>query len=295
MKILHIVPGTSDVSNGMVVVANLFAREQANAEVIDLNHGIDRVNDKAIDEVWVHGMWLPKEWVVCRKVLSLGKSLVRMTHGSLSPVYLKRQSPLKKRLVSPIEKRLLRHSSRVVATCEAEKGWIQAYLGNKCPLVEVTNIKRFFNLSHKERKDRKENCQLHLLYLGRNHLLKGLEYLETALAAVKEECMMKNVECGAVELRVESSVFGGEKEKVWDWCDVLVLPTLSDNFGLVVAEALERGKRVITTDGAPAWGDGNTYGGRLVYLNGYRSGTQSERIDLLRCAIKSLMQQIVPV
>ena len=36
---------------------------------------------------------------------------------------------------------------------------------------------------------------------------------------------------------------------------MLILPTLSDNFGLVIAEALERGKRVITTDGAPAWGD----------------------------------------
>ena len=45
----------------------------------------------------------------------------------------------------------------------------------------------------------------------------------------------------------------GLAERIWDWCDVLVLPTLSDNFGLLIAEALERGKRVITTDGAPVW------------------------------------------
>ena len=51
-----------------------------------------------------------------------------------------------------------------------------------------------------------------------------------------------------------STSFGEELERVWEWCDVLVLPTLSENFGLVVAEALERGKRVITTDGAPVWG-----------------------------------------
>jgi len=68
-----------------------------------------------------------------------------------------------------------------------------------------------------------------------------------------------------------------------------VLPTLSDNFGLVIAEALERGKRVITTDGAPAWGDdGNTYGGRLTYLRGYRNGTPAERIQLLKTAIENL-------
>ena len=33
---------------------------------------------------------------------------------------------------------------------------------------------------------------------------------------------------------------------VWQWCDVLVLPMLSENFGLVIADALEHGKRVIT-------------------------------------------------
>ena len=92
----------------------------------------------------------------------------------------------------------------------------------------------------------------------------------------------------SVEFRAVSNAFGAELEKVWDWCDVLVLPTLSDNFGLVVAEALERGKRVITTDGAPAWGDGNDYGGRLVYLRGYRDGSPKERVRLLRDAMTSL-------
>ena len=78
---------------------------------------------------------------------------------------------------------------------------------------------------------------------------------------------------------------------MWAWCDVLVLPTLSENFGLVVAEALERGKRVITTDGAPAWGSGNSYGGRLTYLRGYREGSPAERVALLKGAIEGLLTQ----
>jgi glycosyltransferase involved in cell wall biosynthesis len=111
-------------------------------------------------------------------------------------------------------------------------------------------------------------------------------------------------------VRFVSNAFGEEKERVWDWCDVLVLPTLSDNFGLVIAEALERGKRVITTDGAPAWGGeckvqslkfevessygGECgiwagYGGRLIYLKGYRDGTDEERMELLKNAIASLL------
>ena len=97
------------------------------------------------------------------------------------------------------------------------------------------------------------------------------------------------------KLQVISNAFGEEKEKVWDWCDVLVLPTLSDNFGLVIAEALERGKRVITTDGAPAWGDGNDYGGRLIYLTGYRDGSPEVRIDMLKKAIEAVAkEQILP-
>ena len=81
---------------------------------------------------------------------------------------------------------------------------------------------------------------------------------------------------------------------------MLVLPTLSENFGLVVAEALERGKCVITTDGAPVWGEdlnrvervdrvegelGIGFDGRLIYLKGFRDGSDEERVELLKKAI----------
>ena len=104
-------------------------------------------------------------------------------------------------------------------------------------------------------------------------------------------------------VKIISNAFGEELEKVWDWCDVLVLPTLSENFGLVIAEALERGKCVTTTDGAPAWGENlsrvehvervegrvwSGYEGRLIYLKGYRDGTDEERVELLKKAIDML-------
>ena len=78
---------------------------------------------KGVDEVWVHGMWLPKEWRACRRALKAGKRLVRMTHGSLSPVYLERQSKWKKRLVAPIERRLFAKCDRVVVTGPWEEAW----------------------------------------------------------------------------------------------------------------------------------------------------------------------------
>ena len=284
MRVLHIVPGTGDISNGMVVVANLLAKEQRDAEVVDLKGALAAIGRPEVEEVWVHGMWLPKEWVACYKALRSGKRLIRMTHGSLSPLYLKCQSRFKKWLVGPIERFFLRRSKSIVATCSAEATWIRSYLGHRCPPILITDIRRFFHLTPPSSQLPTHNSQLHLLYLGRRHPLKGLVCLQNALAQLADE----NVPFG---FHVVSNVFGEEKEKAWNWCDVLVLPTLSENFGLVIAEALERGKRVITTDGAPAWGGGNTYGGRLIYLKGYRDGSPDERVRLLKKAIGELTCQ----
>ena len=290
MKRLHIVPGVDAAANGLAVVARLLAKEQGDAEVVDLNDGLCRIEDAECEEVWIHGMWLPKEWQACKRVLKSKKKLVRMTHGSLSPVYLRRQGKWKKRLAGPIERFFLRRADVVVATCPAEAEWIRKY-EPRVTKIEVTDVKRFFDFSHKEHKERKGDGKLHLLYLGRRHPLKGLEFLEAAVKEV-EGC----------ELRIVSNAFGEEKERAWEWCDVLVLPTLSENFGLVIAEALERGKRVITTDGAPAWGEGlsrvehvervegelwSGYDGRLIYLKGYRDGSPEVRIALLEDAIRN--------
>ena len=142
--------------------------------------------------------------------------------------------------------------------------------------MEVTDVRRFFGLpqasslvscpaSHKG--------PLHLLYLGRRHPLKGVGYLEEAVRGLD-----------GVELRVVTDAVGEEKECAWEWCDALVLPTLSENFGLVVAEALERGKRVITTDGAPAWRGQPG----VICVEGFRDGTDEARVRLLAEAIRRL-------
>ena len=310
MKRLHLVPEASE-ANGVFQVARMLAVRDG-GELRDMD-GVPYVIDgkelkgplgwveaatpegcghpvEWFDEVWVHVMWLPRVWGACRMALRAGKRLVRMTHGSLSPIYLERQSKWKKRLVSPIERHYFAKCDRVVVTGDWEEKWCRKW-GLKGPF-ETVDLKGFFDLSRVEHVERVEKGELHLLYLGRRHPLKGVEYIETAV---------KGIEGG--ELRVDCNAFGEEKEKVWDWCDVLVLPTLSDNFGLVVAEALERGKRVITTDGAPAWGKNlsrvehvervegglwSGYEGRLIYLKGYRDGTPEERISLLKAAIENI-------
>lgn len=286
MNILHVVNGLDNLANGIAVAAKLLAGEQ-DAMLVDARR-VKRAEVREADEVWVHSCWTPLVWRACWFTIAERKRLVRILHGNLDPLRLAYHG-WKKRLVGPIERFFLRRADCVVATCEAEKEWIQSYLGKRCPPVEIADIKRFFNLSNSDVEPLPNDRPLHLLYLGRQHPLKGLEFLEGAVRQISS--VPHSPFPAPLQPKVVSNAFGEEKEKVWEWCDVLVLPTLSENFGLVIAEALERGKRVITTDGAPAWGHGNDYGGRLIYLNGYRDGSPDERVRLLKKAIEELTCQ----
>lgn len=300
MKIVHFCAGLEEW-NGMANTARQFVEEELNAGHVSLlTNRSDELVGK-IDVVYIHGAWLPVLWDVAKKAKEIGARLIIRPAGSYDPVRLAYHG-WKKKLVSFWEHRMLRRADVLLATCEAEKGWIERYLGPHCPPVEVTDIKRFFKLQGTGNREQETGKPLRLLYLGRRHPLKGLEFLEEAVRQISSD--PHSPFPVPPQLKVVSNAFGEEKEKVWDWCDVLVLPTLSENFGRVVAEALERGKRVITTDGAPAWeseckmenvkckvGDGEIwsgYGGRLIYLKGYRDGSPDERVRLLKDAIEKL-------
>lgn len=283
MRRLHVVPAI-DEANGVCHVARLLA--QADGGEVRACSDVGRMD--GFDEVIVHGMWLPREWIACWKAVRSKRRLVRMTHGSLSPVYLERQGKRKKQLVGPIERFFLRRSEKVLATCAAEKDWILAY-EPKVKNVEVIDLMRFFRLDAPHRPASADNARRdfpsRVLYLGRRHPLKGVAFLERAVAEINRTVGQSNGR--TLDFRVVSNAFGAEKEMVWKWCDVLCLPTLSENFGLVVAEALERGKAVIVTDGAPAWeaASPDGFGGRLTYVRGYRDGDDETRVRLLKEAI----------
>ena len=285
MKIIHFCAGLEEW-NGMANTARQFIdEERAKGDNSQFTNDIGVITSD-VDQVVIHGAWLPVLWKVAKRAKAFGVKLLIRPAGSYDPVRLAYHG-WKKRFVAPFEHRMLRRADVVLATCEAEVEWIRSY-EPRVKKVEITDLKRFFNLSRVDRVERVEGRPLHLLYLGRRHPLKGVEYLEAAVRQIQNSACSTCPTRLKIDLRIVSNIVGEEKEKVWDWCDVLVLPTLSENFGRVVAEALERGKHVITTDGAPVWGDSNDYSGRLVYLKGYRDGTDGDRARLLIKAIKQV-------
>ena len=306
MRILHICAGWQR-NNGAAVIARLIADEQrAQGEEVCFGTWASTRDLRAADIVWVHCGWLPCLWWASLPA----KRLIRMPEACYDPVRLGYHG-WKKRLVGSIERFFLRRATKVLATCEAEARWIRDY--EPRAKIEVVDLKRFFDLKSFDdvtklllgepsantrhplaRTSLTSSSQsafqakkLHLLYLGRRHPLKGVEYLEQAVAEVNATIEQSNNQNNrTIDLRIVSDHFGDELERDWEWCDVLVLPTLSENFGLVVAEALERGKGVVTTDGAPVW-EGQP---GVVYLKGYREGSDEKRVELLK---RGLMEVVV--
>lgn len=256
---------------------------------------------RTADEVWVHGSWTFPVWFGAWAAKLLGRRLVAVPSGSHDPMRLCNASAWKKRLVAPLDRRVLRRADEVLALCREEADWIRAF--EPSARVRVAQVPTFFGRGGAPVADAASvrllaaGRPLRVLFLGRaDDSLKGVRFLEAAVARLNGADAADDADAAdasaarpganGVELRVVSDAVGAEKESAWQWCDVLCLPTLSENFGLVVAEALERGKPVVTTDGAPAWREHfRRHPESGAYLEGFRDGDDSSRVKALSEAI----------
>jgi glycosyltransferase involved in cell wall biosynthesis len=113
---------------------------------------------------------------------------------------------------------------------------------------------------------------LRLLYLGRLHPIKGIENLLNACRILNEKyertwsltiagvgdpdyvkCLSELIEQLSLgrQVTLVGGVGGEDKEELFERTDVLILPSHSENFGLVVAEALAHAVPVIASTGTP--------------------------------------------
>ena len=301
MKIIHFCAGLESW-NGMANTARQFVEEELRqGHDSMLTDNVSIVSEaKRIDRLYIQGTWLPVLWKVSMIAKRKGAEVINRPAGNYDPIrlrngFLKR---LKKSMVRPFEIAMLRRADVLLATCEEEAVWIADYAGEWARAkTQLSDLKRFFKLNVPTVRPRevRHGEPLHVLYLGRNDPLKGIKYLHEASDELKRWAISRSspgVRRNAVDVKVVSSSFGEELDKVWEWTDVLCLPTLSENFGRVVAEAIERGRRVITTDGAPAWRQYlESHPDKGLYLKGYREASERHRVALLKDALKHYADQ----
>lgn len=221
---------------------------------------------QAVDVVHNHSLWsmvnVAAGWVVPGR----RAKLVTSPRGTLSAYALGRSRRVKW-LLWPLQRRALARADMLHATSEVELQEIRAQ-GFTAPVVLLPNGIDLPALPPACGTQQAESRTL--LYLGRIHPIKGLDRLLQAWAQVQtqhpqwrllvagrgEAAHMQEVQALAATLGVQrvefpGPLYGEAKAQAYFGADLFVLPTHSENFGMVVAEALAHGCPAVVSRGAP--------------------------------------------
>jgi glycosyltransferase involved in cell wall biosynthesis len=218
--------------------------------------------------VHINGIWSPQNWGFQKAAQKLGIKVIISPHGMLEP-WIMAHNPLKKKIALFLyQNEAIQRSVYLHATAKMEAENLLD-LGFKNPIsiipngIDINDVKEI-KTHYGTRK---------MVFLSRIHPKKGLELLLEAwrncntngwlleIAGNGDENYIVNLNKSAQDLtnvHFVGAKYGEAKWKFLQSADVLILPTHSENFGIVVAEALAVGIPVITTHGTP-WEDLEIY------------------------------------
>lgn len=226
-----------------------------------------------VDLVHLHAVWQWPTWLGARAAHRAGVPYLLSPHGMLVEELIARKSPLaKKAWLALIERRTLARAAAIHVTSALEAEAIRALGLDLSPLVEVPNGVDLPDPlpSEREAEDAWEPYPRgrRLLFLGRISWKKGIDRVIRALVDVPDAVLriVGNDECGttselealAREIGVGDRVdFAGPEHGSGKWAllagaDLLVLPSLNENWGIVVSEALGVGTPVVASAGVGA-------------------------------------------
>lgn len=218
------------------------------------------------DIVHSHGLWMaPNIYPGLLAEEDRSAALVVSPRGTLAPWAWSWKAWKKRPLWHLGQRRTLERADGFHATAEAEVDHIRER-GFEQPVAVVPNGVEVPSLTKKEA----DPWPRETLFLSRIHPKKGLPMLLRAwsqVAARRDDWRLRIVgpdeEGHGDELAVladhlnlenvsfEGPAFGREKSAAYRRASLFVLPTRSENFGIVVAEALAHGVPVLTTKAAP--------------------------------------------
>lgn len=214
--------------------------------------------------------WMPECAFTQKWAQEKGYKIVLTPHGMLEPWILKRHYWTKKvPALLLYQKAAVVRADRLHATAESEKDNLLK-LGYNDKITVIANGIDIDNITMKPSWKRNKE----ILFLSRVHVKKGINFLIEAVAQLKDQIQGYTIRIvgegdtvyihelkqladnlGVSEMvRFEGGVYGDRKWSLYQQADLFVLPTYSENFGIVVAEALASGTPVITTKGTP-WGE----------------------------------------
>jgi glycosyltransferase involved in cell wall biosynthesis len=304
MRIVHIVPAITDEASGpSYTVARLCEelmaqQHQVTLAVLDfaasprppefvrtfpMGNGLRRLGHSPSMRRWLyecceagdadvlhnHGMWqmnaIYPAWAARRGSIQL----VCSPRGALSEWSMRHGSRAKFIFWSLLQRPALRRATCFHATAESEYCDIRR-LGFRQPIAIIPN-----GIDLPPRPDRAQTERRTLLFLGRIHVVKGLDMLLPAWRAVQQdfpgwrlviagtddgyhgstgylaEIKARVQQLGLQRVEFVGGLYGDNKLQAYRDSDLYVLPSYSENFGVTVAEALSMSLPVIVSKGAP--------------------------------------------
>ena len=226
-------------------------------------------NDNVI--VHLHQIWSPCIHFFIKNNIRGAFPYLISPRGMLEPWALQQKKWKKKLGLSCYQFDDLKNACCIHATAKSELQSIRS-LGLKNPVAVIPNGININNYPLKSAMP-KESEKRTLLFLSRIHPKKGLDLLFSAFSQLPNDIKSKwqinivgdgDKEYGLHDLqnlvqskysdlpiRILGPQYGAKKMKCYQEADLFILPTYSENFGMVVAEAMCCGLPVITTTGAP--------------------------------------------
>lgn len=207
--------------------------------------------------LYLYSCWTFPVWWAAARARTLGVPYSVAPQGCLDPVrraYGKWRKGLAWHL---FDRKHLSRAAWLHATAETEAAWMREALGTACPPIRIVPNGVDGVLFDRVPAQARTKS---VLYLGRLHPLKGLDLLLEAwqlLALSKEwELIIAGPADGATipsvpGVRQLPPCYGEDKVRLLKSASIMVLPTRSENFGIIVAEALWCRTPVICTKGAP--------------------------------------------
>jgi glycosyltransferase involved in cell wall biosynthesis len=229
----------------------------------------EALNDAAriADVIHNHGLWVMPNVIAARAAARGPTPFVVSPRGMLAPAALAFSRAQKQVFWAMLQGPAIRGAACIHATCEQEYAEIREF-GLVNPVAIIANGIDVPELP--ARPTARPVTERVVLSLGRIHPKKDLSRLVHAWSKVEaghpgwrlkivgpperghdDELRALVAALGLGRVSVGGPIYGDAKTNAYRDADLFVLPTLNENFGLTVAEALAAGTPVISTKGAP--------------------------------------------